>query len=78
MSSASRAGTHGKISIVTQLYASDRLERTSDMTNETDNRVLSRKGARILSDEELEMVTGANGTSMITGCFRCTADVKPD
>jgi len=48
------------------------------MTNETDNRVLNRKGARTLSDEELEMVTGANGTSMITGCFRCTADVKPD
>lgn len=48
------------------------------MTNETDNRVLSRKGARTLSNEELQMVIGATGTSKITGCFRCTADVMPD
>jgi len=48
------------------------------MTNEMDNRVLSRQGARTLSNEELEKVTGAFATSKITGCFRCTADHMPD
>jgi hypothetical protein len=48
------------------------------MTNETDNRVLTRQGARTLSEEEMKMVAGSSGTSMVTGCFRCTADHIPD
>jgi len=48
------------------------------MTNELDNRVLSRRGARTLSNEELEKVTGASGTFKVTGCFRCTTDVITD
>lgn len=50
------------------------------MTNETDNRVLSRRGARTLSEQEVETVIGAAGTSTqhVTGCFRCTQDINVD
>lgn len=48
------------------------------MTNETDNRVLSRKGARTLSGQELQRVTGAAGTLVHTGCFGCNHDFKFD
>jgi hypothetical protein len=48
------------------------------MTNETSNRVLSRRGARTLSKQELQMVTGNGGTFKVTGCFRCTEDVIRD
>lgn len=48
------------------------------MTNKIDNRVLSRKGARTLSGQELQMVTGAAGTLVHTGCFGCTHDFKTD
>jgi len=50
------------------------------MTNETSNRVLSRRGARTLSDEEVQAVTGGTGTATqhLTGCFRCTQDINVD
>lgn len=50
------------------------------MTNETENRVLARKGARTLSDQEVQVVTGAAGTGTrhTTGCFRCTQDINVD
>lgn len=33
------------------------------MKNQTDNRVLGRKGARLLSEEEMKSVIGAAGTT---------------
>ena len=49
------------------------------MANE-DNRVLSRRGARTLSDQEVQAVIGAAGTGTrhVTGCFRCTQDINVD
>jgi hypothetical protein len=46
----------------------------------TDNRVLSRRGARTLSNQEVQKVIGAAGTatSKGTGCFRCTEDFMTD
>ena len=46
------------------------------MTNEVDNRVLGRKGARTLSNEELLMVAG--GTKAITHLPHGLADVLAD
>lgn len=50
------------------------------MTNETENRVLSRQHARTLSEQEVREVTGGTGTSTrhATGCFRCTQDINVD
>ena len=48
------------------------------MTNEIDNRVLSRKGARTLSDQELQMVNGTGGTLKITHLPNGLADVLAD
>jgi hypothetical protein len=48
------------------------------MTNEIDNRVLGRKGARTLSDQELLMVTGSKGTILITHLPNGLADVLAD
>lgn len=36
------------------------------MTHDVDNRVLGRKGARILSDQEMLMVGGGSGTLKIS------------
>lgn len=48
------------------------------MTNDVDNRVLGRKGARMLSNQELLMVTGGNGTILITHLPNGLADVLAD
>jgi hypothetical protein len=48
------------------------------MTNDVDNRVLGRKGARTLSDQELQMVTGTGGTLKITHLPNGLADVLAD
>jgi hypothetical protein len=53
-------------------------ERTNDMTNDIDNRVLGRKGARTLSDQEMLMVAGASGTLKITHLPNGLADVLAD
>ena len=53
-------------------------ERTHDMTNDTDNRVLGRKGARTLSDQEMLQVTGGSGTLKITHLPNGLADVLAD
>jgi hypothetical protein len=46
------------------------------MANDLDNRVLVRKGARTLSNQELLMVTG--GTTLITHLPNGLADVLAD
>jgi hypothetical protein len=48
------------------------------MTNEVDNRVLNRKGARILSDEEMLRVGGGSGTLKITHLPNGLADTLAD
>jgi hypothetical protein len=48
------------------------------MTNDVDNRVLGRKGARTLSNEEVHMVPGAGGTLKITHLPNGLADVLAD
>jgi hypothetical protein len=48
------------------------------MTNNVDNRVLGRKGARTLSDQELLMVSGGSGTILITHLPNGKADVLAD
>jgi len=48
------------------------------MTNEVDNRVLGRKGARTLSNQEVLMVTGGSGTLKITHLPNGLADVLAD
>ena len=48
------------------------------MTNDVDNRVLGRKGARTLANEELHMVNGASGTLKITHLPNGLADVLAD
>lgn len=48
------------------------------MTNEMDHRVLGRKGARMLSDQEVLMVTGAKGTILVTHLPNGLADVLAD
>jgi hypothetical protein len=48
------------------------------MANNVDNRVLGRKGARTLSDQELHMITGASGTLKITHLPNGLADVLAD
>jgi hypothetical protein len=53
-------------------------ERTNYMTNDVDNRVLSRKGARTLSDQEMLMVAGGSGTLKITHLPNGLADVLAD
>ena len=53
-------------------------ERTNDMTNDIDNRVLGRKGARTLSNEEMLMVGGGSGTLKITHLPNGLADVLAD
>ena len=53
-------------------------ERTHDMTNDKDNRVLGRKGARTLSDQEMLQVGGGSGTLKITHLPNGLADVLAD
>jgi hypothetical protein len=48
------------------------------MTNDVDNRVLGRKGARTLSNQELLMVAGGRGTILITHLPNGLADVLAD
>jgi hypothetical protein len=48
------------------------------MTNEVDNRVLGRKGARMLSNQEVLRVTGGSGTLKITHLPNGLADVLAD
>ena len=48
------------------------------MTNDVDNRVLGRKGARMLSNEELLQVPGGSGTLKITHLPNGLADVLAD
>lgn len=48
------------------------------MTNDVDNRVLGRKGARTLSNQELLMVAGGSGTLLITHLPNGLADVLAD
>ena len=48
------------------------------MTNNVDNRVLGRKGARTLSNEEMLMVGGGSGTLKITHLPNGLADVLAD
>ena len=48
------------------------------MTNDNNNRVLSRKGARELTAEEQSQVSGGAGTFIVTGGFRKTEDVIRD
>lgn len=48
------------------------------MTNDMDNRVLGRKGARMLSEQELLMVTGSGGTIKVTHLPNGLADVLAD
>jgi hypothetical protein len=50
----------------------------SDMKNNADNRVLGRKGARTLSNEEVLRVNGASGTLKITHLPNGLADVLAD
>jgi len=59
-------------------YAFSSRERTNDMTNEVDNRVLARKGARMLSNEELLMVGGGSGTIKLTHLPNGEGDVLAD
>jgi hypothetical protein len=53
-------------------------ERTHDMTNDIDNRVLGRKGARTLTNEELLQVPGGSGTLKITHLPNGVADTLAD
>ncbi len=53
-------------------------ERTNDMTNNVDNRVLGRKGARTISEQELLQVAGGSGTLKITHLPNGLADVLAD
>ena len=53
-------------------------ERTNDMTNDVDNRVLGRKGARTLSNEEMLQVAGGSGTLKITHLPNGLADTLAD
>lgn len=55
-----------------------REERMSVMANDIDNRVLGRKGARTLTDQEMLMVTGTSGTILITHLPNGLADVLAD
>ncbi|HET8889241.1 MAG TPA: hypothetical protein VFQ41_10085 [Candidatus Angelobacter sp.] len=48
------------------------------MTNNADNRVLGRKGARTLSNEELLMVGAGSGTLKITHLPNGLADTLAD
>jgi hypothetical protein len=48
------------------------------MTNEVNNRVLARKGARMLSNEELLMVGGGSGTIKLTHLPNGEGDVLAD
>ncbi len=48
------------------------------MTNDKDNRVLGRKGARTLSDQEMLQVGGGSGTLKITHLPNGLADVLAD
>ncbi len=53
-------------------------ERTNDMTNEVDNRVLNRKGARTLSNEEMLMVGGGTETLKFSHLPNGEVDVLAD
>jgi hypothetical protein len=53
-------------------------ERTHDMTNDIDNRVLGRKGARMLSNEEVLQVPGGSGTLKISHLPNGEVDVLAD
>jgi hypothetical protein len=53
-------------------------ERANDMTNDVDNRVLGRKGARTISEQELLQVAGGSGTLKITHLPNGLADVLAD
>lgn len=53
-------------------------ERTNDMTNDVDNRVLGRKGARTLSNEEMLMVGGGSGTLKLSHLPNGEVDVLAD
>jgi hypothetical protein len=48
------------------------------MTNNVDNRVLGRKGARTISEQELLQVAGGSGTLKITHLPNGLADVLAD
>jgi hypothetical protein len=48
------------------------------MTNNVDNRVLGRKGARVLSDEEMRVVAAAAGTLKISHLPNGEVDVLAD
>ncbi len=48
------------------------------MTNEIDNRVLGRKGARTLSNEEVLQVGGGSGTIKLTHLPNGEGDVLAD
>ena len=48
------------------------------MTNDVDNRVLGRKGARLLSNEEVLLVAGGNGTLKISHLPNGEVDVIAD
>ena len=48
------------------------------MTNEVDNRVLGRKGARTLSDEEMLMVGGGTETLKLSHLPNGEVDVLAD
>jgi hypothetical protein len=48
------------------------------MTSEVDNRVLGRKGARMLSNQEVLIVIGGSGTLKITHFPNGFADVLAD
>jgi hypothetical protein len=50
----------------------------SDMANDTDNRVLGRQGARMLSSEEVLTVTGGSGTLKTTHLPNGEVDVLAD
>jgi hypothetical protein len=53
-------------------------KRTNDMTNEIDNRVLGRKGARMLSNEEVLNVGGGSGTLKFSHLPNGEVDVLAD
>ncbi len=48
------------------------------MTNDVDNRVLGRKGARTLSDQEMLMVGGGSGTLKLSHLPNGEVDVLAD
>jgi hypothetical protein len=50
----------------------------SDMTNDVDNRVLGRQGARMLSNREMLMVAGGSGTLKISHLPNGEVDVLAD